>query len=148
MGLRHGFTMIMIGVSFLAGCGGGGGEQSNDRADVFLGGIYEGTLPRIKNTCPLASPEISAFNLTVNQDSDKIVVQVASTGATYVGGPTSEKSFLVSNRKAEDPCAVITLITVQYITHDSASLNVSIGSACAPIRCVVEWDGAVTRRTS
>lgn len=133
-------SLSLVGLS-LAACGGGGGGGSDA---PFFGGVYRGVIAVTDNPCGVPIGSIGNVEWTVNQDSNRIVLQAAS-GATYEGGPTGSSSFAVSSTsQSSGGCTTSTNVALSSVSTDGAQANVSVGSSCLPA-CTVRAAGPLTR---
>src|SRR4051794_14822317 len=76
----------------LCSCGGGGG---NEDSQAFLGGVYDGTLSKVTDTCNQVISSVQG-PWTVNQNGTEVELQEQGANGHYAGRTTSDFSFEVS----------------------------------------------------
>jgi hypothetical protein len=134
-------TLIFLFFTSLSSCGGGGGAGGSS----FFGGVYSGVLVLSLDSCGLFKVNSSSVTWTVNQDAERIVLDV-SGGGSFAGGPTGDNSFEVGETATDsNNCTSTSKILLQNIT-DTTAHGISYAKvSCGAVTCEVAYSGPLNR---
>lgn len=135
--------MLLALVLCLCSCGGGGGGGGSDSA--FLGGVYTGAVELFDRNCPSVPTQTNGYaNWTVNQDSERIVVDTPQGGHAE-GQPTGEDSFKATSQWQDGDCLDEATFVVNGITDTSAFGIFTASVTCGGVNCWTVFRGDLSR---